>query len=229
MFLLNHITVTHFQTWCKKKRNFLHFYPNSYYEQQPMLWFKSANKISSYIDFMSYKTPKYNIFTAKLKKSVISGHGNETKNVSPVRSQTLTGTQLKKHLVCSCVDSTWRRHWKSTNRQPGDSAQLLSKPHDLSTLRTTDTPKPFPKMNSSSWYLAQKTDYITPNQNRQRLSFGLTHYTGSRPRRRDKTNNIQETQHSWRQINMYCVLKNPWISKTWTRAGLISFLHLKNK
>lgn len=45
---------------------------------------------------MSYKTPRYNIFTAKLKKTVISGHGNETKNLSPVRSQTLTSTQLKK-------------------------------------------------------------------------------------------------------------------------------------
>lgn len=177
---------------------------------------------------MSYKTPRYNIFTAKLKKSVISGHGNETKNLSPVRSQTLTSTQLKKHLVCSCVDSTCRRHWKSTNRQPGDSAQLLSKPHDLSTVRTTDTPSPSQRWIHPHGILHRKqiTSLLTKTAARQRLSFGLTHYTRSRPRQKDK-NNIQERQHSWQQINMYCVLKNPWNRKTWTRAGLISFL--KNK
>lgn len=105
MFLLDHIIVTHFQTWCRKKRNFLHFYLISYYEQQPVLWFKSANKMFKFLDsgeniFPHILTlcPTRHLDTTFLLlnwKRVISGHGNETKNLSPVRSQTLTSTQLK--------------------------------------------------------------------------------------------------------------------------------------
>lgn len=171
---------------------------------------------------MSYKTPRYNIFTAKLKKSAISGHGNETKNLSPVRSQTLTSTQLK-NIWSAAV---WTAPAEDIGRVQTGSQE--TRPNSFPNHMTTDTPSPSQRWIHPHGILHRKqiTSLLTKTAARQRLSFGLTHYTGSRPRQKDK-NNIQERQHSWQQINMYCVLKNPWNRKTWTRAGLISFL--KNK
>lgn len=79
-----------------------------------------------------------------------------------------TDKHKHKHLACSCVDNTCRIHWKHT-KKPGDTAQSDSFPHNMTS--PLWSPHRYSqsslKMNSSPWYLAQRTDYISPNQHQQ--------------------------------------------------------------
>lgn len=70
------------------------------------------------------------------------------------------------HLACSCMDNTCGTDLNCTSK-PWDSAKSDSFPiNTISALWSKHSP-PSLEMNSSLWYLAWKTDYISPHWHQQ--------------------------------------------------------------
>lgn len=81
------------------------------------------------------------------------------------QGRTDTKEHTHKHLACSCVDNTYGIH-RSHKTVPGESAHSDSFSNNVTSVLSGPQilPRQSLKMNSSSCYLAQKTDYISPNR-----------------------------------------------------------------
>lgn len=150
-------------------------------------------------------------------KSVFSGyHWWQTDNCV-IDGPMDTDNHTHEHLACSCMDNTCRTHQNDTKTKeirPGAAPSQTTWHHHSKVHWYSQSSL---KMNSSSWYLTQRTDYISPNKHQPlqatfRLCVGtqdlaVIHYTGRRSGQPSRGNTGNTGKQTWLQMNVCYVSK----------------------